>query len=101
MYPILFKLGPLIIYSFGLMMAISFLVALNLFGKEVKRRKWDEKHVTWISMIALIGGVAGSKIFSVFEDWDAFLINPVKTVFSASGLTFYGGFILATLGIYI
>ena len=101
MYPVLFKLGPLVIYSFGLMLAIAFLTALNLFGKEVKRRNWDEKHVTWISMIALIGGVVGSKLFSIFEDWSVFIQNPVRTFFSASGLTFYGGFILATLGIFI
>jgi len=99
MYPILFKLGPANIYSFGLMMAIAFLTALNFFGKEVKRRGWDEKHVTWITMIALIGGVAGSKLFSIFEDWHEFTLSPIKTIFSPSGLTFYGGFILATLGI--
>ena len=101
MYPVLFKIGPLVIYSFGLMLALAFLTALNLFGKEVKRRKWDERHVTWISMIALIGGVAGSKLFSIFEDWSVFIANPIKTIFSASGLTFYGGFILATLGIFV
>jgi phosphatidylglycerol:prolipoprotein diacylglycerol transferase len=81
------------------MMAIAFLTALNFFSKEVKRRGWDEKHVTWITMIALIGGVAGSKLFSIFEDWHAFTVNPFGTLFSPSGLTFYGGFIVSTLGI--
>jgi phosphatidylglycerol:prolipoprotein diacylglycerol transferase len=100
MYPILFKIGPATIYSFGLMMALAFLTALNFFGKEVKRRGWDERHVTWITMICLIGGVAGSKLFSIFEDWDVFIRNPIKTIFSPSGLTFYGGFILATIGIF-
>src|SRR5258708_1310532 len=98
MYPILFKIG-VPVYSFGLMMALAFLTALNFFGKEVKRRGMDERHVTWITMIALIGGVAGSKLFSIFEDWHAFTLSPVKTIFSPSGLTFYGGFIVATLGI--
>jgi len=99
MYPILFKIGSIPVYSFGLMMATAFLTALNFFGKEVKRRGLDEKHVTWITMIALIGGVAGSKLFSIFEDWHAFTLSPIKTIFSPSGLTFYGGFIVATLGI--
>ncbi len=99
MYPILFKLGPFTIYSFGLMMALAFLTANYFFAKEVKRRKENEKMVTTITMIALIGGVAGSKIFSIFEDWDVFIHAPIKTFFSASGLTFYGGFIVAALGI--
>src|SRR2546421_1684894 len=99
MYPILFKLGPIHIYSFGLMMAASVLTELNLFGIEVKRRGWNEKHVTWITMIALIGGVAGSKLFSILEDWNSLIAHPMRTIFSASGLTFYGGFIVATIGI--
>ncbi|MEI8134727.1 MAG: prolipoprotein diacylglyceryl transferase [bacterium] len=101
MYPILFKIGSLSLYSFGLMMALAFLTALNFFGKEVNRRGWDEKHVTWITMIALIGGVAGSKLFSIFEDWTEFINKPMATLFSPSGLTFYGGFILASLGIFM
>jgi phosphatidylglycerol:prolipoprotein diacylglycerol transferase len=101
MYPILFKLGPISLYSFGLMMAIAFLTANYFFAQEIKRRKWDESHVTKITIIALFGGVAGSKLFSIFEDWSAFVQNPIKTAFSASGLTFYGGFIVAALGILI
>ncbi len=105
MYPVLFKIGPegwqLVIYSFGLMMAIAFLTANYFFSAEIKRRNWDDSHVTKITMIALIGGVAGSKLFSIFEDWSQFIHDPIKTAFSASGLTFYGGFIVATLGILI
>ncbi|MBS1902152.1 MAG: prolipoprotein diacylglyceryl transferase [Bacteroidetes bacterium] len=101
MYPILFRIFGLPIYSFGLMMAIAFMVALSLFGAEVKRRGQNEKLVNGVSMLALILGVAGSKLFSVFEDWDAFTRAPIKTLFSPSGLTFYGGFICATIGILI
>jgi phosphatidylglycerol---prolipoprotein diacylglyceryl transferase len=105
MYPVLFKLGPFFgfgpisIYSFGLMLALAFMAALSVFSNEVKRRGENEKLVNGISMLALILGVAGSKLFSIFEDWDAFLRSPFKTAFSASGLTFYGGFICATAGI--
>jgi phosphatidylglycerol:prolipoprotein diacylglycerol transferase len=99
MYPILFKLGPISVYSFGLMMAIAFLSANYFFSQEVKRRGENEKVVVAVTMIALIGGVAGSKLFSIFEDWKAFTVAPIKTIFSPSGLTFYGGFIVATFGI--
>ncbi len=101
MYPILFKLGPVPIYSFGLMMAIAFLTANYFFSQEVRRRGENEKLVNGVTMLALILGVAGSKLFSIFEDWDAFTRSPIKTVFSPSGLTFYGGFICAMIGILI
>lgn len=95
MYPILFKLGPLTIYSFGFMMAIAFLVSNYLFAKEAKIRGWDQTHISRMTIMALIGGVVGSKLFSVFEDWDSFVRDPIGQLFSPSGLTFYGGFILA------
>jgi len=97
MYPILFKIGPLTIYSFGFMMAIAFLVSNYLFSKEAKVRGWDQKHISRMTIMALLGGVAGSKLFSVFEDWDAFMRDPIGQLFSPSGLTFYGGFILAMI----
>lgn len=101
MYPVLFKIGPATIYSFGFMMALAFLAANYLFAGEAKRRGWDQKHVSRITIIALVGGVAGSKLFSIFEDWSEFLRDPIHTIFSPSGLTFYGGFILAGLGILL
>lgn len=101
MLPILFRIGPIPIYSFGLMMAIAFLTANYFFTKELRRRKMDENIATAITFICLIGGVGGAKLFSVFENWNDFTRDPMGQLFSPAGLTFYGGFIVATLGIYI
>lgn len=101
MLPVLFKIGPFTIYSFGLMMGISFIVANYLFTQEIRRRGMPEEVSGTITLIALVAGVVGSKLFSVFENWRAFLIDPLGELFSAAGLTFYGGLILATLLIYL
>lgn len=100
MYPILFKLGPLTVYSFGAMMAIAFLSANYFLSVEARRRGWDQKHVSRATFIALVGGIVGAKVFSLLEDFGDFLRDPIGQLFSPSGLTFYGGFILATAGIY-
>jgi phosphatidylglycerol:prolipoprotein diacylglycerol transferase len=52
-------------------------------------------------MIALIGGIAGAKLFHIFENWNEFLHSPVSTTFSSGGLTWYGGFLLATLLVFL
>jgi phosphatidylglycerol:prolipoprotein diacylglycerol transferase len=52
-------------------------------------------------LIALVGGVAGAKLFSLLENWDQFIHEPIRETFSASGLTFYGGLIVAIIGIVI
>ncbi len=100
MYPILFKLGPLTVYSFGAMMAIAVLVANYFLSVEARRRGWDQKHISRFTFIALVGGIVGAKLFSIVEDFGEFLKDPIAQLFSPSGLTFYGGFILATAGIW-
>jgi phosphatidylglycerol:prolipoprotein diacylglycerol transferase len=101
MHPVLFHLGPVTLYSFGLMMAVAFLTANYFFTKELARRGLDIKLAGQITIIALIGGVAGSKVFSILENWQDFVHDPMGQLFSPAGLTFYGGFIVATLWIYV
>ncbi|NUO02737.1 MAG: prolipoprotein diacylglyceryl transferase [Saprospiraceae bacterium] len=46
-----------------------------------------------ITLTAAISGVVGAKLFYIFEDFSTFLEHPMKTIFSGSGLTIYGGLI--------
>ena len=101
MYPELFKIGPVTIYSYGLMLGVAFLVANMLLSSELKRRGKDLGIATNITMIALIGGIAGAKLFHLFENWSEFLQDPVHMAFSSGGLTWYGGFLLAIILIII
>jgi phosphatidylglycerol:prolipoprotein diacylglycerol transferase len=101
MLPVLFEIGGIPIYSFGLMMGISFLVANYLFSKEMVRRGMSETMAGTVTLIALIGGVAGSKLFSLLENWQQFIADPVHEIFAASRLTFFGGLIVAMLSIYV
>jgi phosphatidylglycerol---prolipoprotein diacylglyceryl transferase len=100
MYPVLFHIGPVTLYSFGLMMAIAFLTANYFLSLEMRRRGFDPRMPGQITIIALIGGVAGAKLFSVLENWQDFARDPAGQLFSPAGLTFYGGFLVATAWIY-
>lgn len=62
-------------------------------------RVWPHDRVGEITMIALVFGLVGAKIFDTFENWDSFLKDP-SSIFSPSGLTFYGGLILAGLALW-
>jgi phosphatidylglycerol---prolipoprotein diacylglyceryl transferase len=101
MYPELFKIGPLTIYSFGLMLGLAFLTANMLLVAELKRRKLDPALGTTITMLALIGGITGAKLFHVLENWKVFLNEPFGTVFSSGGLTWYGGLLVVIALIFI
>jgi phosphatidylglycerol---prolipoprotein diacylglyceryl transferase len=53
-----------------------------------------------IGMIAAISGFVGAKLFNALETWDQFIADPIGSLISSSGLTFYGGLILATISLY-
>ena len=52
--------------------------------------------------IAAFAGILGAKIFDIIEHLDDFFLDPVGQLFAFSGLTFYGGLIVAAfaVGIY-
>ncbi len=52
-----------------------------------------------ITMLAAIFGILGSKIFHNLENLDDLMRDPVDALISFSGLTWYGGFIFATIAI--
>jgi prolipoprotein diacylglyceryl transferase len=63
-------------------------------------RIWPHDRVGEITIIALVFGLLGAKLFDIFENWSAFLKQPSDFIFSPSGLTFYGGLICAALAIW-
>ena len=100
MYPEIIKLGPISIYSYGLMLGIAFITASYLLTLELKRVNLNVNIASEITTLALIFGIIGAKLFHLFEYWDEFINDPLMA-FSPAGLTFYGGFLLATLAIFI
>lgn len=101
MIPELFHIGPLTVYSYGLMLGISFVAASFFLTKEIKRRGLDPNIATEVTLLAMVFGVVGSKLFHLFNYWDAFLANPFHEAFSPGGLVFHGGLILSVVAIFI
>ncbi len=107
MIPKLFDIGPIPVYSYGLMLGIAFIVASWLLQKEFKRRKLPENIAVNITFIALVGGVIGAKLLYIIEEWGSITSKGFGHLFSSdglfspAGLTWYGGFILAAGLIYL
>jgi phosphatidylglycerol:prolipoprotein diacylglycerol transferase len=91
MFPVLLKLGPITIYSFGAMLALAFLAAAQVTSKELRRRGLDGELASKMVVWAVVGGLAGARLWSIWNDWHEFLRHPLQVVFSGSGLVFYGG----------
>jgi len=54
-----------------------------------------------IILVAAVSGIIGSKLFDVIEHLDQLIKDPVHTLFSFSGLAFYGGLITAAFAVSI
>ena len=68
--------------------------------QEKKVRIWPHDRVGDLTIYAFIFGFVGAKVFNSLETWDDFVRDPIQSLFSFSGLTFYGGLICAALAIW-
>ena len=114
---------PIPIYSFGFMVAVGLLAAAALSRREMDRlyaagrlpaipvktrdkngrertERTSPSALLWtMVLIAAAAGIAGSKLFHVIDYWDRFVADPGALLFSASGLTFWGGLIFGTIAV--
>lgn len=99
MYPVLFEVKGITFTSFGLMLGLSFLVAGWVGSLEFKRKGY-KSDVSWtLVMGALIGGIVGAKLYYAFLNWPLLVRDPLGTLFSRSGLVWYGGLLGGALGV--
>jgi phosphatidylglycerol---prolipoprotein diacylglyceryl transferase len=101
MIPILFEIGPLKIYSYGLMLGIGFLLGSYILTLELKRKRLDPNLGSTITILSVVFGVGGAKLLFLIEEWNSFIKNPLQMMFSPGGLTWYGGFIVGMTAIYV
>jgi len=84
-YPLLFHFGGFTLTGYGIMMMLGFLVAGWIYARELKRRSL-EPAVAWDTVvIAVVGGLAGSKLYFAIS------VGRIAAAFSRGGLVWYGG----------
>ena len=104
MHPVLIKIGPLTLHTYGLFVAGAILAALWMGSRLAKAREIPPEKVMDLTFYAVLAGLAGARLFYV-------LLNPslfrgdwlgILRVWEG-GLVFYGGFIgaLAAVLVYI
>ena len=91
MYPVLFQIGPITIYSFGALMALAALSAAWVVHAELKRRERDPELASTMVFAAAIGGLIGARVLFILGDWSNFLSSPSSYILTGAGFTWYGG----------
>jgi phosphatidylglycerol:prolipoprotein diacylglycerol transferase len=94
-------LGPVTLQSFGIMFALGFIAA----GVLVARRLQElDKPVDWayeLIFAGLVGGIVGSRLDFIIENYDSVSDDLLGNLFSGSGLVWYGGAIGGAIGVLL
>jgi phosphatidylglycerol:prolipoprotein diacylglycerol transferase len=90
-HPVIFELGRIKIFSFGLMLVIAFLVGGFLITRMLRSRGHVPDHLEGYPMVGLLGGIVGAKLYYIFAHLGQLGENPWSSLLSGSGLTWYGG----------
>ena len=98
MYPELFKLGPVTVYTYGVLLAAAYLLGLRLAMSRAKSRGLDPNRALDLGIAIIISALVGAKLLLVVVDFDKFRQSPAE-LFSIvrSGGVFYGGLIAAVV----
>jgi phosphatidylglycerol:prolipoprotein diacylglycerol transferase len=96
MYPTLFELGPVTIYSYGVLLAAAYLLGLKFAMVRGRQRGLDEARVMDLGIYVIISALVGAKLMLLIVDFRHFTTDSTA-VFGLlrSGGVFYGGLILA------
>jgi len=95
-YPKLFELGPFTVYTYGVLLAVSYLIGLKMAMARAKTRGLDSNRVLDLGIYIIIAALVGAKALLAIVDINVYWNNP-QEIFSLlrSGGVFYGGLILA------
>lgn len=96
MYPILIRIGPITIHTYGFMIAVGFLVGLYFAIQQAKKEGIKSNTITDLSFYILISAIIGSRLLFIIINYKYYAANPLA-IFKIweGGLVFYGGVILA------
>lgn len=98
MHPVLLKLGPFTVYSYGLMVALGFALATFLACRRARLFGLDKDRVIDLAVFVLLGGIAGARVLYVLLNLSYYRVNMFEALdLTKGGLVWYGGFLSALL----
>ena len=99
MHPILVKIGPVTVYSYGVMVALGFGLAAYLASRNAHDFGFQKNDVIDLCIVLLIAGLIGARINYVLLHFQYYRLRPAEVfLINRGGLAFYGSFLFGLLG---
>ena len=96
----LFSIGKFTVHSYGLLIAVGVILAVILAMKRAGKKDLDSEVVLNMAIICVIFGFLGAKILYVFENFQAFLRDPLSVI-GSSGFVVYGGIAIGVVAVIL
>jgi len=91
MYPVLFSLGGLTIYTYGVVAALALIAAGYVINRLLRHRGLPGEYAYEMVLAAALGGFAGARTYWLVQHWDIARSDLVHHALSGAGFTWYGG----------
>ncbi len=97
-----FTIGPITIYWYGLIMALSIIAGLSLALAIAKRRGLASEIVYDAGVWIIIGGLIGARLYEGFLEWEFYSAAPLE-IFKVwhGGLAIHGALIGGAIALYL
>jgi phosphatidylglycerol:prolipoprotein diacylglycerol transferase len=95
MYPELFSIGPITVYTYGVLLAASYLLGLQFAIARARRWGLDANRVLDLGIYIIIAALIGAKLLLVITDFGQFRSAADLFSIARSAGVFYGGLICA------
>lgn len=94
MHPTICAIGPFTVYSYGLMLAVAFLLASSLAGAQARAWRMDPEIIFSLSFWSFLTGIIGARALFVISHAPYYLEHPRETMLlTHGGLSIFGGLI--------
>lgn len=103
MYPVLFKIGGISVYSYGLMLSAAFMAAIYTAVRRARAIGIDSQVILDLGLIIILSGIIGARIFFILLNLDFYINNPGQIIrLDKGGLAVFGGvlFSMVTVSVF-
>ncbi len=98
MHPVLFKIGPLTLYSYGALLAAAFVLGVLLARRRAPAMGVEPQLISDLALYILLGILVGARLLHVISAWGSYRAVPLDALkVWEGGLAFHGGLIGALM----
>jgi phosphatidylglycerol:prolipoprotein diacylglycerol transferase len=98
-HPTLWKFHGIELHSYGLLLAVAFLLGIQIFVARARARGIPEEPMHTLSLWLLVLAIAGGRVLFVLTHWSEYAADPLAILrLWEGGLILYGGYLAAITG---